>query len=408
MSTLGEFLVFARQRKTIQKKPSAMTEKVRSYYQNLLDIDQNLDRLVREIDVLNYLNPLNIEQEKKKFFASKFSEEPVFNYRKLKFDPYSLQRQLFSQRLEDIPDEDIYKLYHDTIYEYSGLVRCVASVGKGARFFYNSLRVFGTPQEKDVKNAKFILHFDKEEDAEEMVPRYNADQAQAYFLAFGEKYPFRFKIRQSNSITGAAMALNTTQTLIIKKNRKFSDNDLKILSNHEIGVNMLTTFNGIKQPLRIFSHGFANNHLTQAGLAVFSEYMSDSLSLKRLKELAYRVLAADSLIKGYSFSDTFDLLHNQYKLDRETSWIITLRAHRGGGFTKDFQYLPGLKKIYDYHTAGKDIGLLLSGKVGIADAELIEALQKRDLAVKNSFFTHAFSENKNTNDKLKFLLSNLK
>lgn len=384
-----------------------MTEKVRTYYDSLLEIDQNLDRLVREIDVLNYLNPLNIEQEKKRFFASKFSEDPVFKYRKLKFDPYTLQRQFFSQRLEDIPDEDIYKLYHDTIYEYSGLVQCVASVGKGEKFFYNSLRVFGTPQEKDVKNAKFILHFHKEEDAEEMVPRYNADQAQAYFQAFGEKYPFQFKIRQSNSITGAAMALNATQTLIVKKNRGFSDNDLKILSNHEIGVNMLTTFNGLQQPLRIFSHGFANNHLTQAGLAVFSEYMSDSLSLKRMKELAYRVLAADSLIKGYSFSDTFDLLYNQYKLDRETSWIISLRAHRGGGFTKDFQYLPGLKKIYDYYSSGKDMGILLTGKVAVADADLIQNLQKKGLAEKNTFFTHSFRENKNTNEKLKFLLSNL-
>ncbi len=384
-----------------------MTDKTRDYYKTLLEIDQNLDRLVREIDVLNYLNPLNIEQEKKRFFGSKFSEDPVFKYRKLKFDPYTLQRQLFSQRLEDIPDEDIYKLYYDAIYEYSGLVQCVATVGKGKKFFYNSLRVFGTPTEKDVKNAKFILHFHKEEDAEEMVPRYNADQAQAYFQAFGEHYPFKFKIRQSNSITGAAMALNSRE-LVVKKNRKFSDNDLKVLANHEIGVNMLTTFNGLDQALRIFSHGFANNHPTQAGLGIFSEYMSDSLSLKRVKELAYRVLAADSLIKGYSFSDTFDLLYSQYKLDRETSWLISLRAHRGGGFTKDHQYLPGLKKVYDYYSAGKDMGLLLTGKVALEDAELIEKLQQKELAQKNTYFPHSFKENKNTNEKLKFLLSNLK
>lgn len=384
-----------------------MTEKTRSYYKTLFEIDQNLDRLVREIDVLNYLNPLNIEQEKKRFFASKFSEDPVFNYRKLKFDPYTLQRQLFSQRLEDIPDEEIYKLYHDSIYEYSGLVQCVATVGKDRKFFYNSLRVFGTPTEKDVKNAKFILHFHKEEDAEEMVPRYNADQAQAYFQAFGEQYPFKFRIRQSNSITGAAMALNSRE-LVVKKNRKFSDNDLKVLSAHEIGVNMLTTFNGLDQSLRIFSHGFANHHPTQVGLGIFSEYMSDSLSLKRVKELAYRVLAADSLIKGYSFSDTFDLLFNQYKLDRETSWLITLRAHRGGGFTKDYQYLPGLKKVYDYYSAGKDMSLLLTGKVALEDAGLIKKLQEKELAKENTYFTNSFRENKNTNDKLEFLLSNLK
>lgn len=385
-----------------------MTEKDGSPYASLFEIDQNLDRLVREIDLLNYLNPLNIEQEKKRFFASKFSEDPVFKYRKIKFSPFNLQREFFSQRLEDIPDEKLQKLYHDTIYEYSGLVQCIASVGQKNKFFYNSLRVFGTPQEKDVKNAEFILHFHKEEDAEEMVPRYNADQAQAYFQAFGEKYPFKFKIKQSNSITAAAMALNISKTLVVKKNKKFSDNDLKILSNHEIGVNMLTTFNGLNQPLRIFSHGFSNNNSTQAGLAVFSEYMSDSLTLKRMKELAYRVLAADSIIKGYSFSDTFDLLHSQHKLDKETSWSITLRAHRGGGFTRDYLYLTGLKKVYDYYSAGKNMGVLLTGKVSIEDADLIQILQEKELAEKNRFYTHSFHENKNTNDKLEFLLSNLK
>lgn len=383
-------------------------QEVRHEYASLFEIDQNLDRLVRDLDLLNYLNPLNIEQEKKRFFTSKFTEDPVFKYRKIKLDPFKLQRQFFSQRLEDIQDEDIRKLYHDTIYEYSGLLQCIASVGKDKKFFYNSLRVFGTPQERDVKNAKFILHFHKEEDAEEMVPRYNADQAQAFFKVFGEKYDLDFKIKQTNSITAAAMALTGSRTLVVKKNRKFSDNDLKILANHEIGVRMLTTSNAMEQPLRIFSHGFSNNSSTQDGLAVFSEYMSDSLSLKRMKELAYRVLAADSLIKGYSFSDTFDLLYSQYKLDKETSWFTTLRAHRGGGFTKDYLYLSGLKKVYDYYSAGKDLGVLLTGKVAMEDESLIRKLRTKGLAVENRFFTDAFQENKNTNEKLVFLLSNLK
>ena len=385
-----------------------MDKELLEQFSSLLKIDQNLDQLVRDIDLLNYLNPLNIEQEKRKFFVSKFAEDPLFKYRKVKFDPYKLQRQFFSQRLEDIHDEGIRKLYHDTIYEYSGLVQCIASVGKEHKFFYNSLRVFGTPKERDVKNAKFILHFHKEEDAEEMVPRYSADQAQAFFQAFGEKYRFSFKIKQTNSITAAAMTLSALRTLVVKKNWKFSDNDLKILANHEIGVHMLTAFNALEQPLRIFQHGFANNSLTQDGLAVFSEYMSDSLTLKRMKELAYRVLASDSLIKGYSFSDTFDLLYSQYKLDKETAWSITLRAHRGGGFTKDYLYLSGLKRIYDHHSTGKDLETLLTGKVSIENENLIKKMQKMGLAKKNKYYTHSFRKNNNTNDKLEFLLSNLK
>jgi len=70
--------------------------------------------------------------------------------------------------------------------------------------------------------------------------------------------------------------------------------------------------------------------------------------MKRLKELAYRVIAADSLAKGYSFANTFDLLHNQYKVQRDIAFTITLRVFRGGGFTKDHLYLSGLKKVYQY------------------------------------------------------------
>ena len=48
-------------------------------FQSLFDIDANLNRLVKKIELLNYVNPLNIISEKKQFFASKFQYEPNFN-----------------------------------------------------------------------------------------------------------------------------------------------------------------------------------------------------------------------------------------------------------------------------------------------------------------------------------------
>ena len=204
------------------------------------------------------------------------------------------------------------------------------------------------------------------------------------------------------------MVLNATNTLLLKKNNKFSDNQLKVLANHEIGVHLVTTHNGKSQPLKIFSNGFVNNTETQEGLAVLSEYMSGNLTLTRMKELAHRVIAADSLIKGYSFSDTFDLLFNQYKVNKHKAWQITLRVHRGGGFTKDFLYLTGLKKVYDYYKENNDLGLLLTGKVTLEDVSIIKKLMDMGLAVPNIHKTDSYSENRNTNTKLDFILSNLK
>ncbi|NRA91810.1 MAG: DUF1704 domain-containing protein, partial [Psychroserpens sp.] len=129
-------------------------------YQDLFDIDANINRLVRNIELLNYINPLNIEREKRQFFSSKFKYEPDFHYPKLKFNGYKLHRLFFSQRLERIEDEDIRQLYEDVIYEYSGLIECIQTIGHGRKFYYNSLKSFGTPTEKDLDNARFILRFD--------------------------------------------------------------------------------------------------------------------------------------------------------------------------------------------------------------------------------------------------------
>lgn len=385
-----------------------MIEDVVETYTDLFKIDHNLDRLVKNIELLNYLNPLNIEQEKKNFFACKYRKNPKFNYRKIKFDPYRMQRLFFSQRLEKIEDEKIRNLYQDIIYEYSGLIQCIETIGKGKPFYYNSLKVFGTPKERDVENARFILHFEDENETESMTQKHSATHAESYFKEFGKRYDFDFNIKKSTHISAAAMVLNASETLVLKKNHQFSENDLMVLANHEIGVHLVTTFNGKSQPLKIFSNGFVNNTETQEGLAVFSEYMSGCLTLKRMKELAYRVISADSLIKGYDFKGTFDLLYSQYKLDKQTAWQITLRVHRGGGFTKDYLYLTGLKKIYDHYHQGADLNPLLTGKVTLEDKSAIARLQQLGLATKSIHLTDSFAQNLNKNKKLDFILGNLK
>jgi uncharacterized protein (TIGR02421 family) len=377
-------------------------------FQDLFDIDANLNRLVKNIELLNYINPLNIASEKKKFFASKYNYEPAFKYRKVRFNGYKLHRLFFSQRLERIEDDDIRQLYEDIIYEYSGLIECIQTIGQGRKFYYNSLKSFGTPTEKDIENAKFILRFDDSEFDEEMLPMYNSDEARTYFDEFSKRYDFKYNIKISNNLSAAAMVLNNTQTLVLRKSHKYSLNQLKVLTNHEIGVHMVTTFNGLEQPLKVFSNGLPNNVETQEGLAVYSEFMSGCLTIERLKELAFRVIAVDSLNKGYSFSDTFHLLHNQHKLNRDKVFVITLRVHRGGGFTKDHLYLRGLRNIYKYAKEENDLGVLLTGKVSQEYIPTINKLQNLGLAVQPKYITDAYLSNNNSNPNLDFILKSLK
>ena len=82
-------------------KNSALVD-IENVYADLFEIDINLDRLVKKIELLSYLNPLNIEKEKQRFFASKYTEDPVFKYPRIKFDPYKLHRMFYSQRRDRI------------------------------------------------------------------------------------------------------------------------------------------------------------------------------------------------------------------------------------------------------------------------------------------------------------------
>jgi len=374
----------------------------------LFEIDDYLDKLVQKIELLSYINPTNIEEQKERFFSSKYLSDPIFTYPPIDFNKFKLHRELFTLPIERIEDKVLKQLYEDIIYFYSGLIQCIETIGEGKKFYYNSLRSFGTPTEKDVENAKLILHFDVKEPMEDELPKYSPKQTEQLFREYSKKYDFTYSIDYSDKMSAIAMVLNNVQTLVLNDDHIYSDSEIAILTNHEIGVHMVTTMNGLLHPLKIFSHGLPNNVETQEGLAVFAEYMSGSLTIKRLQKLAYRVIAVDSLAKGYSFSKTFRLLHNAYDLDKETAFYITLRVHRGGGFTKDYLYLTGLKNIVDYYNGGHDMGLMLTGKVSLEYIDQIKYLIQKKYAVPSRHITDSFSENNNSNKTVDFILKSLK
>ena len=90
------------------------------------------------------------------------------------------------------------------------------------------------------------------------------------------------------------------------------------------------------------------------------------------------------------------------------AYSITQRAHRGGGFTKDYVYLSGLSKIYNYAKNSDDLNILLTGKMSIEYIDTVKKLQKLGLANTSKHFTDSFVTNNNSNDNLDFILKSLK
>lgn len=375
---------------------------------DLIKIDKQLYSLVKDFELLSVINPINLELEKKKFIASKYKYEPQFKYNPLNIDPFEFKRKLSSIKVEKITDVSIQNMYVDTINAYFDKVDLLANLGTN-KFLYNSLRYFGEPSKKDVDNANFVLYcpefrMDKEGEFNEL-------EVVELFRNSIKDYGFDFDIEVSDHIASKALVINSKRKVIIKRGVKFDKRFTKGLIEHEIGVHMVTTMNALKQPLKIFSIGLPVNTLTQEGLAILSEYYSDSINHDRLRELGLRVLAVNMLTSGKSFNETFLTLMEQYKMAPENAFYLTTRVYRGGGFTKDALYLKGLKTILNYVDQGKKLDNLLIGKTSVEYVDTINELVDRKMINAPQYYTKIFKkhfEKPEINPILQYIFNGIK
>jgi uncharacterized protein (TIGR02421 family) len=146
---------------------------------------------------------------------------------------------------------------------------------------------------------------------------------------------------------------------------------------HEIGTHVLTYYNGQQQPLREFYTGMAGYEPLQEGLAVLAEYLVGGLSRARLRLLAGRVIAVQSIFQGADFIETFCILHKQYNFSQANAFNIAMRVYRGGGYTKDAVYLRGLMNLLSYLAQGGELEMLLLGKISHEQLSFVKELQWR-------------------------------
>ncbi|MDG1260299.1 MAG: DUF1704 domain-containing protein, partial [Flavobacteriales bacterium] len=269
----------------------------------ILEVDTQLYSALKGFELLGALNPVNVESEKKKFFESRCTENPDFQYKPIKIDPFHLKRKLHRLELEKIRDVHIQRLYESVINAYTDKIDMLDSLGT-SKFLYNSLRYFGEPTEQDLNNAWFLQRL-PEVDEFVAEPLLDINDAKALFKQTFDDYGFKGKIEISRSIVASAMVLNHQKKVLLKKGATFRPKELRFLAHHEIGVHMVTTMNSNLQPLKVFNIGLPVNTKTQEGLAVLSEYLSGNITLKRLKQLGQRVIATDMMVKGSDFKKTF-------------------------------------------------------------------------------------------------------
>lgn len=351
-------------------------------------IDAKLFSLVKNINILDAVKPLNFLQEKEAFFESNFSSEPNFIYKTTDINPFVLKRKLFNLPLEQIKDEDLYSLYLAVIDSYVDKVDQYKSIGSN-EFLYDSLRYYGEPSEKDLHNAQFILHL-PENPNDKKGKILDAKGIVKILTKMVKEEGYQWTMQFDETMVANALVSGTT--VRINSNAKLYETDAHALAHHELGVHLSTSLNAREQPLGILSLGCPLNTMTQEGLAILSEYLSGNLTLHRLKILALRVVAVKSMIEDKNFRTTFLMLKETYHVEENQAYTITARVYRGGGYTKDYLYLKGFSLILNAYEQEQNFTHLLAGKTSLEFLPLISRLIAKEHLVAPKYITPAFRQ----------------
>lgn len=355
-------------------------------------LDDALADIGQKFQLLELVTPTNIDKAWQEFKDSGYTVSPTFHYRHLPVDPEKLKKELFSLPIEKVADPTFAFLLRDKRDEMAKMVTMLAD-REQKDFRYGSMLLYGNVNSRTVSIARALLtaipaplravstsnHYDTN-DEEEDISRLDAKG----FLSLANEEVNRLseqdpEIRGKTELVKGKGLRVTRGVLQVGRDLDILASRAEALIQHEVGTHMVTYYNGLAQPFRIFSSGVPGYEELQEGLAVLSEYLVGGLTNSRLRTLAARVVAVDAMVGGSDFPETFRLLTEKYYFTPYTAYTICMRVYRGGGFTKDAVYLKGLICLLDHLGNGGEIRPLLVGKIRQDYLDIVQELQHRSV-----------------------------
>jgi uncharacterized protein (TIGR02421 family) len=182
----------------------------------------------------------------------------------------------------------------------------------------------------------------------------------------------------------AAKAAAGAERIRIRGGTCFTPLDSAELLHHEAFVHSLTLINGREQPvLSSLGLGAPRTTCTQEGMAIFAEFVTNSMSIGRLRRIALRVKAIDMALSGADFFEVFGFFLGSGQ-DEQESFYSTMRIFRGGDLagkgicnTKDISYLRGFLAFHRFLLRSMHYGeveypdALCAGRMALVDVPLI-------------------------------------
>lgn len=350
----------------------------RAFVKAVTDVDRQLAEIASAFDLLLLVTPVNTAKAYRSFVRRKASSPPLFRYRPLDVDPVNLKRGLFNVPIDRVEDPSLAAIFREKQRELS-LKLDLLSDRQTPRFLHTGTALYGSIDPSMLAEAKLLLDTLPNSDGEGT--RRSLDSKA--FAAAAQREVERY--RAVAPTIGATVEIRDDITsLMVSNGRLFVGSGMRIparraeaLIQHEVGTHIVTYWNGAAQRLRLLATGLAGHDELQEGLAVLAEYLVAGLTPARLRVIAARVVAAQSVVTGAQFIDTYRMLTNDYGFSQKSGFQIATRVHRGGGLVKDSVYLRGLQRVVNYLAEGGRLDTLLVGKIAVNHVAVVEELQRR-------------------------------
>ncbi|MDF9798210.1 uncharacterized protein (TIGR02421 family) [Catalinimonas alkaloidigena] len=347
-----------------------LTQMIRSADRQLAEVSEKMSFLLR-------VSPVNQSVEFENFRKHHYSRLPEFNYRLISLDPEEEKRRLFNLQLENIEDPTLAFLFRDKRMELEKQLLMLEE-RESKNFLHLSNSLYGEVEKDIIQIAKELL---EEVSAEESEERERMQAEEFKQLALNELGQYRphfpdveLGVEIRKDINGIMVSKSR---LLIGEDFSLEGARAEALLQHEVGTHILTYGNGKHQPFKLFYAGMAGYDPLQEGLAVLAEYLVGGLTAARLRILAIRVLAVESVCDGADFIETYRMLNQDYGFAEKSAFNISTRVHRGGGLTKDAAYLKGLVKLMEYMKKGGEVEPLYAGKFALAHVPFVKELIHR-------------------------------
>jgi len=377
-------------------------------------ISERLAALLREIssEIAEAQKPVRVipslawpDEVEREFFAKNASVLPKATYHVPAGVPEAcVTFQNLARRLEG--DNEIERFLRETCVAMATAARMVMSIGS-RDFYHHSVELYGRPgslsSDKRTNNLDLARHF------EQVIAGYSpplsvldqptlgaeeaAEVLRARFATFFTDHSV--KVRVVDHL--AASASSTSAEIRLKCDVRFSPRDLRQIEFHEGQVHMATTLNGRAQPVIAFIGAPSpRTTRTQEGLAVFTEFITGSISLSRVRRLCDRTRAIHMAEEGANFLDLYGFFLERGH-DPHTSFDCARRVMRGGileggaPFTKDGCYLDGLLRVTNFlrialvKGQSQLVRMLFVGKLAVDDTPLFDRLAREGLVDEPSY-----------------------